>query len=190
MGETTAIVWPFVILSDFELGRSDAAMLPHETTTIIHTIFVPDAQVGMMWVNYHTKMVYDGLKKTFPDEVPVTLARSGWTGTQRYGASNWNGDLTATWTNFKKTVVAGLNAQLSGNTHMNCLFKAYHMYCLSKVYHMNCLFKAYHMNCLSKAYHMNCLFKAFEHVRLILNPFAVEDSRWLYHSGRLLLKCV
>jgi hypothetical protein len=41
-------------------------------------------QVGMMWVHFHTKMVYDGLKSMFPDEVPVTLARSGWTGTQRY----------------------------------------------------------------------------------------------------------
>ena len=37
-----------------------------------------------MWVHFHTKMVYDGLKSMFPDEVPVTLARSGWTGTQRY----------------------------------------------------------------------------------------------------------
>jgi len=59
-------------------------------------------------------MVFDGLKALNPNEVPVTLARSGWAGTQRYGASNWNGDLQASWTNFKKTVSAGLNAQLSG----------------------------------------------------------------------------
>lgn len=59
-------------------------------------------------------MVYDGLLTKFPSEVPVTLARSGWAGSQRFGASNWNGDLSATWTNFKKTIVAGLNAQLSG----------------------------------------------------------------------------
>ena len=50
----------------------------------------------------------------FPDEVPVTLARSGWAGSQRFGASNWNGDLSTTWENFQKTIVAGLNAQLSG----------------------------------------------------------------------------
>jgi alpha-glucosidase (family GH31 glycosyl hydrolase) len=42
-------------------------------------------QVGMMFPWYHTKMVFDGLKQKFPDEVPVTLARSGWAGTQRYG---------------------------------------------------------------------------------------------------------
>jgi alpha-D-xyloside xylohydrolase len=59
-------------------------------------------------------MVYDGLVSKFPDEVPVTLARSGWAGSQRFGASNWNGDLTATWENFQKTIVSGLNAQLSG----------------------------------------------------------------------------
>lgn len=39
-------------------------------------------QVRMMFPWYHTKMVYDGLKAKFPDEVPVTLARSGWAGTQ------------------------------------------------------------------------------------------------------------
>ena len=71
-------------------------------------------QVGMMFPWYHTKMVYEGLLSKFPSEVPVTLARSGWAGTQRFGASNWNGDLQATWTNFQKTIVAGINAQLSG----------------------------------------------------------------------------
>ena len=71
-------------------------------------------QVGMMFPWFHTKMVYEGLLKVNPDEVPLTLARSGWAGTQRWGASNWNGDLQATWTNFKKTIAAGLNAQLSG----------------------------------------------------------------------------
>ena len=59
-------------------------------------------------------MVYEGLRGKFPGEVPVTLARSGWAGSQRFGASNWNGDLHATWENFEKTIVAGLNAQLSG----------------------------------------------------------------------------
>lgn len=71
-------------------------------------------QVGMMFPWWHTKMVFDGLTQKYPDEVPVTLARSGWAGTQKFGASNWNGDLTASWTNFKKTVVAGINAQMSG----------------------------------------------------------------------------
>ena len=40
-------------------------------------------------------MVYEGLVSKYPEEVPVTLARSGWAGTQRFGASNWNGDLHA-----------------------------------------------------------------------------------------------
>jgi alpha-D-xyloside xylohydrolase len=71
-------------------------------------------QVGMMFPWYHTKMVFEGLMSKFPGEVPVTLARSGWAGSQRWGASNWNGDLSASWENFQKTIVAGLNAQLSG----------------------------------------------------------------------------
>jgi len=71
-------------------------------------------QVGMMFSWYHTKMVHDGLQAAFPEEVPLTLAREGWAGTQRFGAVNWNGDLDATWNNFQKTIVAGLNAQMSG----------------------------------------------------------------------------
>merc|ERR1711923_171574 len=71
-------------------------------------------QVSMMFPWWHTKMVYEGLRSKFPDEVPVTLARSGWAGTQRWGAVNWNGDLTASWEVFERTIVAGLNAQLSG----------------------------------------------------------------------------
>ena len=32
----------------------------------------------MMYAWWHTKMVFEGLTKKYPDEVPVTLARSGW----------------------------------------------------------------------------------------------------------------
>ena len=59
-------------------------------------------------------MAYDGLLGHYPDEVPVTLSRSAWAGSQKFGAAPWNGDLCASWTNLKKTVVTGLNAQLTG----------------------------------------------------------------------------
>ena len=47
-------------------------------------------------------MVFDGLVSKFPDEVPVTLARAGWAGSQRFGVSNWNGDLQASGRTFRK----------------------------------------------------------------------------------------
>jgi alpha-D-xyloside xylohydrolase len=71
-------------------------------------------QVGMLFPWWHSKMVHDGLISEFPNEVPVTLARSAWAGSQRWGATVWNGDLQASWTNLKKTIVAGLSTQLSG----------------------------------------------------------------------------
>ena len=71
-------------------------------------------QVGMMFPWFHTKMAYDGMTRQYPGEVPVTLSRGGWAGSQRFGASNWNGDLKASWHVFQSTIVAGLNAQLSG----------------------------------------------------------------------------
>ena len=58
----------------------------------------------MLFPWWHAKMAHDGLAAAFPDEVPVTLARSGWAGTQRFGAAHWNGDLSASWTNLKKSV--------------------------------------------------------------------------------------
>ena len=40
--------------------------------------------------------------------------KSAWAGTQKFGAAPWNGDLHATWNNLQKTVVAGINSQLTG----------------------------------------------------------------------------
>ena len=68
----------------------------------------------MMFPFFHAQMVTEGLRDLFPAETPLTLSRSGWAGQQRFGVANWNGDLDATWENFQKTIVAGLNAQLSG----------------------------------------------------------------------------
>jgi alpha-glucosidase (family GH31 glycosyl hydrolase) len=60
-------------------------------------------------------MVYDGLTKQQPDEVPVALARSGRVGSWKFGASQWNGDLQATWLEqLQEIIAAGLNAQMSG----------------------------------------------------------------------------
>ena len=72
-------------------------------------------QVGMLFPVWHARMAFDGLKRVKgADFTPVTLSRSGWVGIQKFGAVVWNGDLGATWANLKKTISAGLGAQLSG----------------------------------------------------------------------------
>jgi alpha-D-xyloside xylohydrolase len=62
---------------------------PNGTTFALGT----NQQVGMMFPYFHCQMVHDGLKAQRPDEVPVTLARSGWVGSWKFGAAQWNGDL-------------------------------------------------------------------------------------------------
>lgn len=48
------------------------------------------------------------------DDGVVLLCRSGWAGSQRYGAALWSGDIPATWDSLRSQVRAGLNIAMSG----------------------------------------------------------------------------
>jgi alpha-D-xyloside xylohydrolase len=44
----------------------------------------------------------------------ITLCRSAWAGSQRYGACVWSGDIPSTFEYLRKQIPAGLNAAMSG----------------------------------------------------------------------------
>lgn len=71
----------------------------------------------MMFPNWHTQAIYDGListkQRTGLDDV-IMLPRSAWAGMSKYGAALWSGDTDSTWTSLQVSVTAGLNAQMSG----------------------------------------------------------------------------
>ena len=71
------------------------------------------AEVGCRYPMWCQQTFYDGMKSAGEEEI-VTLCRSGWAGSQRYGAAIWSGDVYSTWEAFRKQVPAGLNIGLSG----------------------------------------------------------------------------
>ena len=60
------------------------------------------------------KAVYEGQRKTNPDQRVYILTRSAFAGLQRYAAANWSGDIASRWHDMKSQIPCGLNFCLSG----------------------------------------------------------------------------
>lgn len=61
-----------------------------------------------------TKSMYEGKREEFPEKRVVNLARSGFTGQQKYGNVVWSGDVASTWEQFDEQISAGLNYTMAG----------------------------------------------------------------------------
>lgn len=61
----------------------------------------------------HEQAFYEGMQAEGEDEI-VSLCRSAWAGSQRYGAAVWSGDIASTFEALQTQVRAGLNIGLSG----------------------------------------------------------------------------
>ncbi|MBC8132835.1 MAG: alpha-xylosidase, partial [Deltaproteobacteria bacterium] len=62
----------------------------------------------------NSQAVYDGQRAVAPNQRVFILTRNGFAGQQRYAAASWSGDITSTWTSFKKQIPAGLSYSVSG----------------------------------------------------------------------------
>ena len=76
----------------------------------------PADQVGNMYGYYHARGVAEGLAASgAPDgDRPLSLIRSAWAGSQRYGAALWSGDISTTFDSLATQIRAGLNVAMSG----------------------------------------------------------------------------
>jgi alpha-D-xyloside xylohydrolase len=72
----------------------------------------PGAEVVNMYPLAHARACHDGMLAE-GDEV-LSLCRSAWAGSQRYGAALWSGDIAPTWASLRAQVRAGLNVAISG----------------------------------------------------------------------------
>lgn len=63
---------------------------------------------------FHSKSVYDGMRKSSSDKRVFNLTRSGYTGQQKYGTVLWSGDISASWDTFKRQIAEGLSMSASG----------------------------------------------------------------------------
>ncbi|HTM94044.1 MAG TPA: TIM-barrel domain-containing protein, partial [Flavisolibacter sp.] len=62
----------------------------------------------------NAKGIYEGQRSTDPDKRVFLLTRSGYAGSQRYGAAIWSGDIGSTWHDMKNQISAGVNFSMSG----------------------------------------------------------------------------
>lgn len=70
-------------------------------------------EVGCIYPLLHQQGFYEGMKAAGHEEV-INLSRSGWAGTQRYGAAVWSGDIRSRFEVLRAQVPAGLNIAMSG----------------------------------------------------------------------------
>ena len=61
----------------------------------------------------HARAIYEGTQRAGDEEV-ISLCRSAWAGSQRYGAAVWSGDIGVTFEALREQIRAGLNIGLSG----------------------------------------------------------------------------
>jgi alpha-D-xyloside xylohydrolase len=73
----------------------------------------PGLEVGNIYPLLHAKAFHDGMAAEGQDEI-VSLCRSAWAGSQRYGAAVWSGDVDSTFEDLRRQIPAGLNLGLSG----------------------------------------------------------------------------
>ena len=62
----------------------------------------------------NAKGVYEGQRKTNPDQRVFILTRSTYAGQQRYGTASWSGDIATRWHDLKAQIPAGVNFCMSG----------------------------------------------------------------------------
>jgi alpha-D-xyloside xylohydrolase len=73
----------------------------------------PGLEVGNLYPREHARAFYEGMHAEGHPEV-VSLVRSAWAGSQRYGAALWSGDIPADFATLRAQVRAGLNVAISG----------------------------------------------------------------------------
>jgi alpha-D-xyloside xylohydrolase len=61
----------------------------------------------------HAQGFYEGMRAEGEDQI-LSLSRSAWAGSQRYGAAVWSGDVPSTFDALRLQVRAGLNMAMSG----------------------------------------------------------------------------
>lgn len=70
-------------------------------------------EVACVYPRCHAQAFWDGMRAAGERET-ITLCRSAWAGSQRYGAAVWSGDVPSTWEMFRIQVRAGLHMMMSG----------------------------------------------------------------------------
>ncbi|MBR6256486.1 MAG: glycoside hydrolase family 31 protein [Lachnospiraceae bacterium] len=71
------------------------------------------AKVGLEYPKNYLKVVSEGAVND-GEKIPISLIRSAWVGSQKYGPVLWSGDVPSTFEAFRDQLAGGLNAGIAG----------------------------------------------------------------------------
>ena len=72
-----------------------------------------NAQIGNIYPQQYSKGFFDGMSAEGQKDI-INLVRCAWSGSQRYGALVWSGDIHSSYEDFRKQICAGLHMGLCG----------------------------------------------------------------------------
>ncbi|MGV3704837.1 MAG: TIM-barrel domain-containing protein [Arcticibacter sp.] len=82
------------------------------------TIYSPSIGSGTRYFNafplMNAKGIYEGQRKTNPEDRVFILTRSAYAGLQRFATVTWSGDISSRWHDMRDQISAGINFSLSG----------------------------------------------------------------------------
>jgi oligosaccharide 4-alpha-D-glucosyltransferase len=76
-------------------------------------------QIHNLYALFWSKTFYNNFTKDFPEKRIFHMTRSGWAGSQRYGALPWSGDVSRYWAGLKLQIPIILQAGMSGIGYMH-----------------------------------------------------------------------
>ncbi len=77
------------------------------------------SQAGNIYPREYERLFWEGLRADGETEI-VSLSRSAWAGSQKFGALLWSGDIPSDWWALRNQVAIGLSAGMAGIPWWNC----------------------------------------------------------------------
>lgn len=88
-------------------------------STIRHHNGMTAEQYHNVYGNEWSRIIYEGLRREFPDTRPLLMMRGGTAGLQRYSVFPWTTDVSRSWGGFQPQVKLMLSSGLSGLGYMS-----------------------------------------------------------------------
>ena len=87
--------------------------------SIVHANGEAAEEFHNVYGNVWSSLIYDGLRRDFPEMRPLLMMRGGTAGLQRYGVMPWTTDVSRSWGGFQPQVKLMLSSGLSGLGYMS-----------------------------------------------------------------------
>lgn len=88
-------------------------------STIMHANGETAEQFHNLYGNVWSSLIYEGLRRDFPEMRPLLMMRGGTAGLQRYGVMPWTTDVSRSWGGFQPQIKLMLSSGLSGLGYMS-----------------------------------------------------------------------